>query len=80
MDRKTALALLDTLIDYFQTGNQETDAVAKAIVRADFDREQYWDREISRYLAGPDWSGIRSPEAEIIAAALSELKKQLRNG
>jgi hypothetical protein len=32
MDRTTAIHLLQVMIDYFEAGNQHTDAVAKSII------------------------------------------------
>lgn len=77
MDRDTALHLLQTLIDYFEAGNKETDSVAKDILDFDADFKEKWAEEIRRLLSSGDWSGLRAPEAEIIAAALHHLQQML---
>jgi len=77
MDRDTALHLLQTLIDYFEAGNKETDHVAKDILAYDFEFQEKWSEEIKRLLSGGDWSGLRAPESEIIAIALHHLQQIL---
>lgn len=65
------------MIDYFEAGNQETDNAAKAIIASDIGFRAKWEAEIQRLLAGVEWTGLRAPEAEIIAAALHRLQRQL---
>jgi hypothetical protein len=36
MDRADLLHLLQAMIDYFEAGNQQTDAAAKDIIESDF--------------------------------------------
>lgn len=77
MDEKGALHLLQTLIDYFEAGNQETDAAAKAIIASDFDYGDKWQGEIKELLAEADWTGLRAPEAEIVTMGLLRLQKMV---
>lgn len=79
MDQTYSLRLLQTLIDYFEAGNQQTDAVAKAILENDFEYKTKWEDEIKRFRNSTDWTGLRSPEAEILAAALRFLLQLLEN-
>lgn len=77
MDRIDSLRLLQTMIDYFETGNQQTDAVAKAILASDLEFDAKWQTEIKRLRNSTDWTGLRAPEAEILAAALHLLREVL---
>lgn len=77
MDTRTALRLLQTMIDYFETGNQESDGAAKAIIESDFQSVQDWRAEIDRRREQGEWTGLRAPEAEMIAAALRLIRRQL---
>lgn len=70
MEKVDSLHLLQTMIDYFETGNQQTDAVAKAILESDIAYNEKWEAEIRRFRNSTAWTGIRSPEAEILTAAL----------
>lgn len=74
MDLHQTLHLLQTMIDYFEAGNQESDATAKAILESDFEYGEKWRGAINELLAGSDWTGLRAPEAEIIASALRRLQ------
>jgi hypothetical protein len=69
MNRIEVQQALQTLISYFETGNQETDAAAKAIVASDADNRQ---EAIERFRNSTEWTGIRAPEAEMLALALRE--------
>jgi len=73
MERKEALHLLQAMIDYFEAGNQETDTAAKAILESDFEYRQHWRETIDELRTGPDWTGLRAPEAEIVALGLRRL-------
>jgi len=63
---------LITLIDYFEAGNSESDQVAKAILVADSTYDKYWHPEIKRFQKSCDWTGLRSPEAELLAGLLRQ--------
>ena len=77
MDKIKSRHLLQTMIDFFEAGNQKTDAVAKAILESDFNFGAQWEAEIKRFRAGTDWTGLRSPEAEIVASALRSIQQML---
>ena len=77
MDTTTSLHLLQTMIDFFESGNQETDAAAKSIIESDFEYSANWEAELQRLRQGPDWTGLRSPEAEIVGAALRHIQELL---
>lgn len=65
---------LQTLISYFESGTRESDAVAKAILASD---SEYWQVETEHFQKSTEWTGIRAPEAELLALALSEADKLL---
>jgi hypothetical protein len=69
MNKSEVQRALQTLITYFETGNKETDAVAKDIFASD---AYYWQAVVERFRQGTDWTGIRAPEAEMLAFALRE--------
>jgi hypothetical protein len=77
MDRNVSLHLLQAMIDYFEAGNRETDAAAKAIIESDFENKAHWEAEIGRLKEGKDWTGLRAPEAEIVAVALRQMQRML---
>ena len=77
MDMNDSLHLLQTMIDFFEAGNQETDAAAKAIIESDFEYSANWEAEIKRFREGTDWTGLRAPEAEIVVATLRHLQQML---
>lgn len=79
MDMTTAIHLLQVMIDYFEAGNQHTDAVAKSIIESDFEYLENWQAEIRRCKAEAEWTGLRAPEAEILASALSTVQKLLKD-
>jgi len=79
MDRTTAIHLLQVMIDYFEAGNQHTDTVAKSIIESDFEYLENWQAEIRRCKAEAEWTGLRAPEAEILASALSTVQKLLKD-
>ncbi len=80
MDERTALHLLQAMIDYFEAGNQESDGAAKAILETDFEYRDRWRAEIKGLLAGVEWTGLRAPEADIVAAALRCLQRLASKG
>lgn len=77
MDRSTPRLLLQTLIDYFEAGNPETDAAARAILDSDFGNRAHWEATVGRLRHGPGWTGLRAPEAEVVARALRALQQML---
>ena len=79
MDRTAAIHLLQVMIDYFEAGNQHTDAAAKAIIESDFEYPENWQAEIRRCKAEGEWTGLRAPEAEILASALGSIQKMLED-
>ena len=79
MDSTTATHLLQVMIEYFEAGNQQTDAVAKSIIESDFEYLENWQAEIRRCKAEGEWTGLRAPEAEILASALGTVQKLLKD-
>jgi len=77
MDRKDGVLLLQAMIDYFEAGNQQSDAAAKDIIESDFNNFEKWQAEIKRRKAEGEWSGLRAPEAEILSSALGTIQKLL---
>lgn len=77
MESRDALRLLQTMIDYFEAGNRETDAAAKAIIESDIEYGENWQRQIKGLRQGVAWTGLRSPEAELVAAALHSIQQML---
>lgn len=80
MDRNTALQLLQTMIDYLEAGNQESDRYARSIMEWDSDNIAFWRKELERLRDEGEWTGLRAPEAEFLAAALRFLQQQLTTG
>lgn len=70
MDKDFAMRLVQTLIDYFETGTKEADRAAKDIIEWDIENRADWQAEMQRLQEAGDWTGLRAPEADIIAAAL----------
>jgi hypothetical protein len=66
---------LAALIDYFEAGNRESDAAAKAILAADGEFDEYWRPEIEGFQQSLEWTGLRGAEAEILAARLRQAVK-----
>lgn len=75
MEKKTNIRqALQTLVSYFETGTRESDAVAKAILATD---SEYWQLETDQFQKSTEWTGIRAPEAELLALALREADRLL---
>jgi hypothetical protein len=72
MDVREIHQVLATLIDYFEAGNSESDAAAKAVLIADSNYDDYWQPEIERFRKSADWTGLRGPEAELLASRLRQ--------
>ena len=70
MDTEEIERVLVTLIDYFEAGNPESDAAAKAVLVADGEYEEYWRPEIEKFQHSLEWTGLRGPEAELLADRL----------
>ncbi len=77
MEQPEALHLLRSMIDYFEAGNRETAAAAKDIVACDFDYREHWRATIAELQRGVEWTGLRAPEAEIVARARRLLRELL---
>lgn len=77
MDKKFALRLVQTLIEYFETGTKETDRAAKNIIEWDVENRADLQAEMHRLQEAGDWTGLRAPEADIIAAALRLIQRQV---
>ncbi len=77
MDTIHILRLLDTMIDYFEAGNKETDRAAKSILETDVAFKDYWQEEIKRIGEGVGWTGLRAIEADILAASLRTIKSKI---
>lgn len=72
MDARETHQALTALIDYFEAGNSESDAAAKAILSADSSYDDYWQPKIERFRKSVDWTGLRGPEAELLANLLRQ--------
>lgn len=70
MNSRDVQHALQTLITFFETGTKEADAVAKAILASE---AEYWQEVIERFQNSTEWTGIRAPEAEMLALALREV-------
>ena len=79
MDRTAALHLLQVVIDYFEAGNKQTDSAAKAIIESDFEYFDGWQAEIRRFKAEGEWTGVRAPEADIVARNLHAIQEMLED-
>jgi hypothetical protein len=75
MDKDFALRLVQTLTDYFESGTKETDRAAKNIIEWDVENRADWQAEMQRLREKGDWTGLRAPEADIIAAALRLIQR-----
>ena len=64
--------VLTTLIDYFEAGNTESDAAAKAVLVANSGYDDYWLPEIEKFQKSVEWSGLRGPEAEMLVRGLRQ--------
>ena len=80
MDTFQARRLLQVMIEYFETGNQATDSVAKMILSSDFEYSDFWQQEMKDLKSGVEWTGIRAVEAEILVAGLRYIDKMLVHG
>lgn len=63
---------LATLIEYFESGNRESDAAAKNILASSSEFDEYWQTEIERFQRSAEWTGLRGQEAEILATRLRQ--------
>ncbi len=72
MDAREIHQALTTLIDYFEAGNSESDTAAKAVLIADSSYDDYWQPEIEKFRKSADWTGLRGPEAELLASRLRQ--------
>jgi hypothetical protein len=72
VDKRDEQRLLTALIDYFESGTREADAAAKAVLAADGDFDTYWRAEIERFQKSVLWTGLRGPEAELLATGLRQ--------
>ena len=77
VNRRKVLRALQTLVTYFESGTRESDAVAKAILATDID---YWRQETEQFQKSTEWTGVRAPEAELLAIALREIDNLLGEG
>ncbi len=77
MEMDDSLHLLQAMIDYFEAGNPEADAAAKAIIESDFEYSDHWQAEMEELLRGVQWSGLRGPEAELVASALRLIQQRI---
>lgn len=76
MEKIDTHSVIDLLIEYFETGTKETDAVAKLILQSSSEYNTSWQDEIKRIQAGTEWTGLRSVEAEIITFSLKEIQNR----
>ena len=77
MEKNVILHLLQSMIDFFEAGNRQSDGAAKAIIESDSEYPEYWQKEIKRFKAEGEWTGLRGPEAEIIGKTLGAVKNML---
>lgn len=78
MDDKSAFNLLQTLVEYFETGSNESDRAAKTIIEWDFELLADRQSEIQNLRDAGEWSGLRAPEADFIASGLRLIQEHLR--
>ncbi len=76
MDQIDTKRVIELLIEYFETGNKETDTVAKLILQSSPDYRTHWQEEVQRIQSGIDWTGIRAVEADILVSALQQLQEK----
>lgn len=76
MDRTKAFQLLQIMIDFFEAGNKQADAMAKEIIESDFDSLDQWRAAIKRLKDDGEWTGLRAPEADIVVEALRLIQEQ----
>ena len=79
MESIDTFRVLEIIIDFFEAGNQKTDAAAKAIFESDLEYGDYWRGEIQRLRKGVEWTGIRCVEAEILTSVLHRVKESIRS-
>lgn len=79
MEIKEIQRVLTTLIEYFEAGNTESDAAAKAVLSADGD-DGYWRAEVERFQKSDLWTGLRGPEAELLADRLRQAVQLIGGG
>jgi hypothetical protein len=72
MDIMEIQRVLATLVDYFESGNSESDAAAKNILASSGEFDEYWQAEIERFQRSVEWTGLRGQEAEILATRLRQ--------
>ena len=77
MNNDTSLHLLQAMIDYFEAGNKESDGAAKNIIESDADGLGYWQEHMENFRQTGQWTGLRAPEAEVIAAVLRQVRARL---
>lgn len=77
MDTTTARHLLQVMIEYFATGNQTTDGMAKLILESDFEYSDFWQQAVKEFKSGVEWSGIRAAEADLVVLALRHIEGML---
>jgi len=75
MDTTSARRLLQIMIEFFETGNQTSDSVAKLILESDFEDSDFWQKEVKKFKSGTEWSGVRAAEADIVALALRHIRE-----
>ena len=71
---------LTTLIEYFEAGNRESDAAAKAVLAADGEYDEYWRPEIERFRQSVEWTGLQGPEAGLLVDRLRLAAEWLAGG
>jgi hypothetical protein len=49
VEAREILLTLTTLIDFFETRNNESDVAAKAVLTADSNYDEYWSPEIEKF-------------------------------
>lgn len=79
MESQKIQRLLTTLIEYFEAGNPESDAAAQAVLAADGD-DGYWRAEVESFRQSAEWTGLRGPEAELLAGGLRQAAQLLGDG
>jgi hypothetical protein len=77
MDTTNARRLLQVMIEFFETGNQTTDSVAKLILESDFEDSDFWQQEVKKLKSGTEWSGVRAAEADILVLALRHIREMV---
>ncbi len=78
MNSSEKIRVMDAIIEFFESSNKESDQTAKSIIESDFENKEMYAHAVSELLKGADWTGLRTPEADILLAALTFAQEHLK--